>query len=441
MNDDLQLNNNEKTDIPDTADSALPDLPETPNNNFNLNLKKSKSEPDSDLLDLKETKQPPVQQNVSFNNPGNTSGFTGNPQNPFKSQRPPCYPPQNNMRYAPAAAQPYYPPYYYRPDPKELERMDVAQCASSTGKITIILLVVMTAIAILIEVVAAFCGLVEKVPDVNDPYVGFSPMGFYLYEGLASLAGIFIPSFIILKSSKRTLSDTLPFKPIKGKDLLAVVMAGISLCMVAQIVAVLIQINFNLFGIDIYKGLDTKSGTGIFDLIMSTICTAVIPALVEEFAYRGLVLSILRKHGDMFAVVGSAFLFGMLHGNFAQIPFAFVVGLILAYVRIKTESMLPGILIHFGNNFYAVTATILSESLPEEYGNAIEGMLIILLVVIGFASIYYLTKNKKELFDISPEKTLLTFGEKIKVFFSAGTVIACIVILSLMSIAVYAVSK
>ncbi|MBQ5565273.1 MAG: CPBP family intramembrane metalloprotease, partial [Clostridia bacterium] len=138
---------------------------------------------------------------------------------------------------------------------------------------------------------------------------------------------------------------------------------------------------------------------------------------------------------------GSAFLFGMLHGNFAQIPFAFVVGLILAYVRIKTESMLPGILIHFGNNFYAVTATILSERLPEEYGNAIEGVLIILLVVIGFASIYYLTKNKKELFDISPEKTLLTFGEKIKVFFSAGTVIACIVILSLMSIAVYAVSK
>ena len=195
----------------------------------------------------------------------------------------------------------------------------------------------------------------------------------------------------------------------------------------------LIGINFSLFGIDIYEGLETATATGILDLIMSTICTAVIPALVEEFAYRGLVVGILKDHDEMLAIFGSAFLFGMLHGNFAQIPFAFVVGLILGYVRVKTDSMLPGILIHFGNNFYAVVITILSEVLPEPYATLVDVAVILVLIVIGFIAANYLVKNYKDFFKIKSKKTYLTYKEKLNTFLKTGTVIASIVILTIMS--------
>lgn len=351
-------------------------------------------------------------------------------------------PPQNNRYYPPQgypAAANVYPPYLYQPGPKELEKLSLAKDSSTAGKTTITILIVMTVVALIIEIIGVFCGVVQDTPSTDDPYVGFTPMGFYMYEGLTSLLSIFIPSLIIIKSSGRKMTELMPFKKIEGKKLFAIVMCGMSLCMVAQIMSTLIGVNFALFGIDIYKGLEMEQATGIFDLIMSVVCTAVIPALVEEFAYRGLVLGILKKHDELLAVFGSAFLFGMLHGNFAQIPFAFVVGLILGYVRVKTDSMLPGILIHFGNNFYAVVVTHFAEVLPEAYGGMVEAGLIAVLIICGFIALSYLLRNEKDFFKLETKPSHLTYGEKVKTFMTTGTVIASIVILSIMSVAVYAV--
>ena len=323
---------------------------------------------------------------------------------------------------------------YYNLNPKELEKLALSKDTSIAGATTITIIIVMYIVAIIIEIVAVFCGVSKDVPDLgNDPYAGFTPMGFYMYEGLTSLLSMFIPALIIMKSSKKKINSLIPFKKIEGKKLFAMVMCGMSLCMVAQLMATLIGVNMSLFGIDIYEGLETATATGFMDFIMGTICTALIPALVEEFAYRGLVAGVLKEHDEMLAVFGSAFLFGMAHGNFGQIPFAFVVGLILGYVRIKTDSMLPGILIHFGNNFYATVVSILGEILPEPYSNIIEAAVILVLIVIGFISTSYLVKNHKDLFKVEKKHSYLTYSEKLKVFFKTGTVIASIIILTIMS--------
>ncbi len=86
------------------------------------------------------------------------------------------------------------------------------------------------------------------------------------------------------------------------------------------------------------------------ELLVGLLQMAAIPALVEELAFRGIALGVLRKYGDGFAIVVSALLFGMLHGNFIQIPFAFCMGLILGYSVVRTGSIVPAIVIHFINN-------------------------------------------------------------------------------------------
>lgn len=351
------------------------------------------------------------------------------------------YPPaQNQYGYTPkpsyAGTPNNYQPYYYQPSPKELEKKALKKDASICGALTVTIFITMIVFAFIIEIVGFFCGIVERMPDVSDPYVGFTPAGFYLYEGLLSLLSIFIPTLIIAKISKNKLSELIPFKKVEGKKLAAIVFSGLSLCMVAQIVSAMLGINLGLFGIDIYEGMESNTATGVFDIIMNSICTAVIPALVEEFAYRGLVVGLFKKHDEMLAVFASAFLFGMLHGNLVQIPFAFIVGLVLGYVRVKTDSMLPGILIHFGNNFYAVIVTTIGELVPDAYSIPIEYGVLLLLIVIGFVASYYLTKNHKELFEIKKKESYLTGGEKLKTFFSSATVIASTIILCIMSFAV-----
>lgn len=83
--------------------------------------------------------------------------------------------------------------------------------------------------------------------------------------------------------------------------------------------------------------------------------------LVEELLFRGGVMNSLHRagHGARATIVWSAVLFGVFHLNPAQIPFAFLLGLLLGWLYYRTGSLLPGILCHFINN---LTGAVLLRS-------------------------------------------------------------------------------
>ncbi|MBQ2604906.1 MAG: CPBP family glutamic-type intramembrane protease [Acutalibacteraceae bacterium] len=337
------------------------------------------------------------------------------------------------------AQYPYSYMYNYEQSPQELEKLKIKKDFSFAGKTTLILLGCLYLAVIIIEVFAVVCGVSKQIPDMKtDPYAGFTPMGFYLYEGLSSLIGIFIPSLILLKSTKIPMNELLPFKRVDTKFCTALIFGGMTVCMISQIAASIVITNFKLFGIDIDSALSSVTATSPFDILMNSVCTALIPALVEEFAYRGLVLGVLKKHDEAFAIFASAFLFGLLHGNFVQIPFAFLVGLVLAFVRVKSGSMLPGIIIHFGNNFFAVLATTASEAMSESNANIVEAVMMLLFIITGFISISYLVKNHKEIFEPKKSESSFKFGELTRMFLSTGTIIASMIILIILSLVLVA---
>lgn len=70
-------------------------------------------------------------------------------------------------------------------------------------------------------------------------------------------------------------------------------------------------------------------------------------------------LGLLKNYGKAFGVVSVSVVFGLLHGNVIQFIFAFLVGLVLAYITIKTESIIPAMCIHALNNgMSAVSDTV-----------------------------------------------------------------------------------
>lgn len=361
--------------------------------------------------------------------PFNLSGAYGN--SPYQSYAgEPKYMPgtQSNIPY-----QPYYPGYTYVKSPREQERDSIRKSAATAGKETLIIFLLMQGLALLIMIIGMFTGLIN-VNDVENSYSGFSQMGYYLFEGALSVVSIAIPTLILIKASGQRLDYFLPFKKTNGKTLAALTVAGMAVCMLAQIIPTILGMNLSLFGIDIFSNLDSETPVSAIDFIMSVICTAILPALFEELAFRGLVLGALKKHGDMFAVIASAFLFAMLHGNFVQIPFAFIVGLVLGLVRVKTDSMLPSILIHFSNNFFAVIITMISDSSAENISGIIDGMSVTLLIIAGIISLWYLVKNEKQLFEYESdngESSLYTFKEKMKIFLTNGFVMADMILLTL----------
>ena len=107
----------------------------------------------------------------------------------------------------------------------------------------------------------------------------------------------------------------------------------------------------------------------------------------EEILFRGLLLRSLQKYGKQVAIFVSALLFGLFHGNIVQIPYAFLVGLLLAYVTVE-YSIGWAVLLHVFNNFVlGDLLTRLMEQMPTGMGDALFFVLIwgaaIAAVVIG----------------------------------------------------------
>jgi len=69
-------------------------------------------------------------------------------------------------------------------------------------------------------------------------------------------------------------------------------------------------------------------------------------AIFEELLCRGIILSALKPYGNGFAIVVSAFLFGIMHGNLHQFIYTFVLGLVLGYITVQTGSILAATILH-----------------------------------------------------------------------------------------------
>src|SRR4029079_18574113 len=91
---------------------------------------------------------------------------------------------------------------------------------------------------------------------------------------------------------------------------------------------------------------------------------ALLPAICEELAFRGFVLSGLRHLGSKRWAIGlSAIFFGMAHGIIQQSLSATALGLVIGYVAVQTGSLIPGMLFHLTYNSLMFVGPSLMEKL------------------------------------------------------------------------------
>jgi membrane protease YdiL (CAAX protease family) len=85
---------------------------------------------------------------------------------------------------------------------------------------------------------------------------------------------------------------------------------------------------------------------------------AVMAPVVEELTYRGLGYGVLAKYGTALAIVGTALAFGLSHGLLEGLPVLVAFGIGLAYLRSRTDSVYPGMLVHGTFNAIALVLAV-----------------------------------------------------------------------------------
>ena len=203
-----------------------------------------------------------------------------------------------------------------------------------------------------------------------------------------------------ITKGKKLISYSLPQKG----TLLPLTYIGIGFCYTANMAVSLMQSNLSFLGE--LKGGDFDAPSGIFGFLFTVLAVAVFPAFLEEFFFRGVILGSLVKFGKPFAIFTSAVIFGLIHGNLIQIPFAFLVGLVLAFAVLESGSLWAGILIHFINNFLSICFKYLQNYANERVMNILFSLVILAAIGLGFLGLYLLCIRNKDLFN--PKKTAHT---------------------------------
>jgi membrane protease YdiL (CAAX protease family) len=90
----------------------------------------------------------------------------------------------------------------------------------------------------------------------------------------------------------------------------------------------------------------------------NVVVVAGMAPIVEELTYRGLGYSLLRPYGVASAIVGVGIAFGLAHGLIEALPILSLFGMGLAWLRERTGSVYPPILLHAAFNGFALAVSV-----------------------------------------------------------------------------------
>ena len=117
--------------------------------------------------------------------------------------------------------------------------------------------------------------------------------------------------------------------------------------MVYQIVVTATELLLNSVGLSLMEGLESMAvDSSNFSMFFYA---GILAPISEEILFRGLIQRKLMPYGKKFAIICSAFAFGIFHGNLFQSPYAFAVGLVLGYVAAE-HSIAWAMVLHMINN-------------------------------------------------------------------------------------------
>ncbi len=167
-------------------------------------------------------------------------------------------------------------------------------------------------------------------------------------------------------------------------------------CMGAQMAnslwITLLELLLNPFGRSVMPILESVAGDS--DTFSMFLYASVLAPVWEELLFRGYILRTLRPFGKRFAILSSAILFGLFHGNLLQTPYALLMGLVLGYVTVE-YSIGWAVLLHMFNNL--VLADLLTR-LTANWSDVTYGMLnTILFGGSALISILILLKKRDEI--------------------------------------------
>ena len=211
-----------------------------------------------------------------------------------------------------------------------------------------------------------------------------------IIKGVAGLAVLYVAGLGLFVLITRNVSK----EPYARKEKGGVSVKALILCFLLQCSAFMV-LNILAIATSIFGGVSPSSEITPMTKSMMFMLLIFNP-VVEELVFRHLFATRLLKYGERFYVLASAWCFAVVHGvsvGFAHIVYTFILGLIWAYLTVKSVNIVLAIIMHAVSNlFNAVIIQLLGASISIEI-MAVYSFLLMALGVIGLI-LFFINRKK-----------------------------------------------
>lgn len=170
-------------------------------------------------------------------------------------------------------------------------------------------------------------------------------------------------------------------EPVKLAQLSAITVCGIPIALFLNYFA----------GILSSAGADSAEDVNTYPLILSLVVFAVVPAVVEEFVFRGVILGAYSKVDVKAGIVISSLFFALLHFSFGSVMYGFFFGLLFAVIRLSTGNLVYTIIMHCLFN----TINVLMSYMRLDKIPAVVVFIVFAVALFGFITLvmYFFSRN------------------------------------------------
>lgn len=252
-----------------------------------------------------------------------------------------------------------------------------------------------------------------------------TPSNMLPIQGIILMLGLGLPFIGYMYLFKLPLGETIPVRKMRIGNFLLLVLFGLGFSTTVSYIGNIVQSGELVTG-GLSNLRNVLAGNQGIELLYSIICLCIIPALVEEFVFRGVILQVLRrKGGDTFAIILSALMCALVYSNTQGIS-AFFIALLMGYIVVFSGSVLPAIVIGLLRSALSLVMTLLGMSVAHDRLAVIDAGATILLIAAGLFAVIGIFRKYPDFFKIKEGKSSLSLKEKLVVAIKTPSMILLI---------------
>ena len=265
---------------------------------------------------------------------------------------------------------------------REAEKKELRRQANLQGGALMIYRVIMNAAVFAVGFVVAFAEAFQLALAGENNFgvmMEIFTKSLMTYMGWGHLAAVLMGWLILRLWKKNTFFKEEIYKPGKPMGVgtfVALVCLTFGCQLPAQLLTMGLEWVSNLLGGSLMEVLE-QNAVDLNDPAMWLYVCLAAP-VTEELLFRGLVMRSVEPYGKKFAIVVSAVLFGLYHGNPIQTPYAILVGLILGYVAMEYNVIWAMVLHMMNNLLLGDSMPRLLERLPYDLAESVSWVVLVL---------------------------------------------------------------